>query len=79
MAKIQTDMSSLWDAYSGSAASGRFPCPVMVYGQETQATHIYRGYGVTRLERISGEPLRGKKGFQGTDVTPISEKFFILD
>jgi hypothetical protein len=80
MVTIKTDVSSLWRAYAGCAQSGRFPCPIVIvsHGQETRVTHIYRGYGKTRLESIPGEPRQGK-GFQGDDVTPLSAQFSVLD
>jgi hypothetical protein len=79
-ATIKTSVSSLWQSYAGRAQSGRFACPVtiVVYGQEIKVTHIYRGYGKTRLEQINGTPRPGK-GFQGEDVTPRNPEFLILD
>jgi len=77
---IKTDINTLWALYSGGAASGRFSCPIRIVasGQTIEATHIYRGYGATRLERISGVVAKGK-GFQGEDVTPIGKTFQIED
>ena len=79
--KLVTSANELWKAWSGNAASGRFECPITIFdrGQNIQVTHIYRGYGVTRLEFIKGDPVRSKKGFQGEDVTPNDKTFIIFD
>ena len=67
--KIKMTLDSLWHAYAGRAQSGRVECPVSIadFGDERVATHIYRGYGSIRLERIEGAPEAGK-GFQGEAV-----------
>lgn len=80
MVTIKITVQDLWVAYSGNAPSGRFPCPITIaseYGN-VQVTHIYRGYGATRLEQIVGK-VASKKGFQGEDVTPRLATFRILD
>ena len=80
-ATITTSTQNLWASYSGDTSSGRFECPITIIdrGQEVQVTHIYRGFGKTRLENIKGNPIHGKKGFQGEDVTPNTETFLLLD
>ena len=77
---IKVNLASLWRSYAGNAQSGRFECPVTIrqYGQDIEVTHIYSGYGSTRLEQIKGNP-KSKKGFQGEDVTPRDSEFHIFD
>jgi hypothetical protein len=77
---IRTSVPELWKAYGKGKPSGRFECPIIVVdgGEEITVTHIYRGYGHIRLERIAGQP-RDRKGFQGDDVTPRNHEFLIRD
>lgn len=76
--RINLTLGSLWRAYAGSRTSGRVECPVEVF-QQGSATHIYRGYGVIRLERIG--TLEARKGFQGEVVVqgPFSELITLTD
>ena len=71
---MKTTLADLYNAYSGGKGSGtgRFACPIVTKRYGT-ATHIYCGYGSYRLERINGDPKKGQKGFQGTEVfsTPL--------
>jgi hypothetical protein len=77
---IKITVQDLWSAYSGNSNSGRFACPITLVtaNGNVDVTHIYRGYGATRLERIAGK-VASKKGFQGEDVTPMETTFRILD
>jgi hypothetical protein len=79
-ALIRTSVPELWRVYGGDKPSGRFECPISVVdaGEEITVTHIYRGYGQIRLERIEGHPFP-RKGFQGENVTPRDHKFLIRD
>lgn len=61
---ITLTMAKLWTTYAGSKTSGRVPCPIAT--PNGVVTHLYRGYGVIRLEAISDVlPI---KGFQGTCI-----------
>jgi hypothetical protein len=90
-ATIATNLAALWGAYAGvGQASGRFPCPVRVLpyrgapiGEAAEATHIYRGFGAIRLERIAG-PVAPGKGFRGDEIasapaTRATARLFITD
>lgn len=62
---ISITLKELWQAY-GRGDSGRYECPItMADGREV--SHIYRGYGVIRLEKIE-KLILGKKGFQGKEI-----------
>lgn len=68
---MQISLWKLWEAYGSGRRSGRVECPITLYdGRE--ATHIYRGYGTIRLERIS-DVVANKKGFQGEELASSPE------
>ena len=61
----ETTLKQLWEKH-GKGESGRYPCRVKLSGYE-ESTHIYRGYGIIRLEQIESL-VPGKKGFQGREL-----------
>ncbi len=66
MVYIKTTLGKLWNVFGNNKDSGRGECPITVR-YRGEATHIYRGYGVIRLEKIK-KLESGKKGFQGEEI-----------
>ena len=58
-------LKELWSCY-GKGSSGRFECDITM-ADGRHVTHIYKGYGVLRLEQIT-KLILGKKGFQGIEL-----------
>ena len=68
---ITTTLAQLWNTWGNGADSGRVPCPIVARQHRLDpaftATHLYCGYGQIRLESIKGQPVKGRKGFQGEE------------